>query len=147
MTEPKGGRELPGHASLQDLRSSLRDAKPPYQLITPLNPNQARFWFLGPFEGRQIVWDATLMTLDHYIRQGCEDGRYRAGETVQLQQFIEISEESMEPLPILIVHNIPVVDSGRVMKTVIMIQNYKRLHRGHHPYGESHSFIIESKRD
>lgn len=147
MTEPHGGREHPGHPTLQDLRKSLRDAKPPYQLIEPISTDQASFWFLGPFEGREIVWEATLMTLDHYVRLGCENGRYTAGETLQLQQFIEISDEAIEPLPILIVHNIPFVDSGRIMKTIIMIQNYKRLHRGPHAYGESHTFQIELKND
>lgn len=147
MTESERGRGSPGHTSLQDLRTTLRDAQPPYKLIAPLNEDEARFWFLGPFEGQEIVWDAHLMTLEHYVRQGCESGRYQAGKTVHLQQFIEISEQAIEPLPILIVHDIPHVDAGRVLKTVIMIRNYKRLHRGHHPYGDSHPFRIETSGD
>jgi hypothetical protein len=147
MTESERGRVLPGHTSLQDLRSQLRDAQPPYQLTAPLNQDEAHFYFVGPFEGREIIWDAQLMTLDHYVELGCESGRYRQGETLHLQQFIEISDEAIEPLPILIVHDIPYVDAGRVLKTVIMIRNYKRLHRGHHPYGENHSFVIEARGD
>jgi len=147
MTKAEGGRELPGHIPLQDLRRRLRDSNPPYQLITPLTADLARFYFVGPFEGREIVWNATLMTLEHYVHQGCQQARYRADETIQLQQFIEISEETIEPLPILIVHDIPCVDAGRVLKTVLMIRNYKRLHRGQHPYGESHSFVIERRED
>jgi hypothetical protein len=147
MAESERGRETPGHVPLETLRRRLCDAQPPYQLIVPPSTEQARFRFTGPFEGKEIVWDATLMTLDHYVRQGCENGRYRKGETVELQQFLEISDEPIEPLPILIVHDIPKVDSGRLLKTVIMVRNYKRLHRGRHPYGESHRFVIEADED
>lgn len=145
MTEPHAGRGLPGHTSLQTLRRQLRDAEPPYILISPLQKQQARFYFSGPFEGQEIIWDATLMTLEHYVQEACRTGEYRAGEAVELQQFIDISDETISPLPIKIVHDIPFVDSGRILKTVIMIRNYKRLHRGRHPYGPTHNFIIESR--
>lgn len=144
MTSDTGGRGEPGHYPLPELRSRLHEAPDSYLLHQPYQNDIARFYFLGRFQDHEVIWDATLMTLEHFVQLGCSEGRYCPGETLMLQQFIHISDEDIEPLPIKIVHDIPGIDEARILKTIIMIRNYKRLHRGEHHYGEQQRFVIET---
>ncbi|MBD3670117.1 MAG: hypothetical protein HUJ29_05025 [Gammaproteobacteria bacterium] len=144
MTDHKGREIVPGHPSLISLHKQLQNSDQAYLLQTPNRPDQARFWFLGPFEGREIIWDALLMNFEAYLHHECHAGRYQLGDCVELQQFIEISERDIEPLPVTIVHDIPEINPSALLKTVIMLRNYKRLHRGRHQYGDTQFFKIDA---
>ena len=111
-----------------------------FQLLQALQPHRAIFSFHSQFEGQTIIWQAELLTLSHYHARGVEIGLYRSGHTVKLQQFIEIGEQQQSPQPIRIVHAISQIDEASVLKTVIMVSNYKRLQRGRHAYGDYYEF-------
>lgn len=114
-----------------------------FQLLEPLSPHSARFAFTGSFEGQTVLWHAELLTLPHYYARGLQTGQFHAGQKIRLQGFIEIPdpEPASHALTVRIVHAIPQVDEASVLKTVIMLSNYKRLRRGRHGYGESYEFV------
>ena len=92
-----------------------------YQPLTPLGGAQARIRFHGPFLGRQVTWEATLIALP-------QDGPPRPN-------FIEIPDGDFDPHPIRIGLNVAAIDHPTVLKTIIMVRNYKRLGVGRHEYG------------
>ncbi|MDH5182622.1 MAG: hypothetical protein OEX12_01910 [Gammaproteobacteria bacterium] len=118
---------------------------PDYHLIQPIQAQLARFSFHGIFQDRPIQWQAELLTLSHYYELGLNEGLYAPNQTVSLQQFIEISLPDIEPLPIRIVHAIPEVNQASMLKTIIMVRNYKRLHRGRHTYGAYFEFGTQNQ--
>lgn len=80
---------------------------------------ELRVQFSGPFEGRQVRWDATLISLP----QG------------QQRNYIEIGEERAEGIALTVGLNVPLIDLPTLRKTMMMIRQYKRLSRGRHEYG------------
>lgn len=111
-----------------------------YQLLQPIHPQLARFCFHATFLQRPIEWQAELITLQHYYTLCVMEGIYTAGERVKLQQFIEIEDTQMVPRPVRIALAIPQINQASLLKTIIMLRNYKRLQTGRHAYGESFSF-------
>lgn len=92
-----------------------------YQPLTPLGGTEARVRFRGPFLGREITWEATLTALP-------PGGPPRPN-------FIDIPDGDHDPRPIHIGLNVAAVDHPTVLKTIIMVRNYKRLAVGRHEYG------------
>lgn len=91
-----------------------------YTLLEPLRPDRARFTFRGPFLGREIEWDATLS---------------RLSDTAVLP-YIEIGAEGRDGRTLHVALAIPVVDEAALLRTIIMIRQYKRLRPGRHVFGE-----------
>lgn len=113
---------------------------PEYHLLQPLQPQLARFSFHGIFQHQPVHWLAELTTLKHYYDMGVTEGFYAKGQTVSLQQFIEITDKETDPRPIRIVLAIPEVTQASLLKTIIMVRNYKRLQPGRHNYGDYYEF-------
>jgi len=78
-----------------------------------------RVRFEGPFDGRQVRWDATLISLP--------PGKQR--------NYIEIGDETTDGLSLTVGLNVPAIDLPTLRKTIMMIRQYKRLRRGRHEYG------------
>jgi len=97
-----------------------------YRLLDPLHPDEAHFTFEGPFEGRQVRWDARLLTLARASRM----------EAATPGRFIEIGEETPDGIALKVVLNIPHIDVPAILRTIIMIRQYKRLRRGRHVFGD-----------
>lgn len=89
-----------------------------YTLLEPLRPERARFSFSGPFENREIRWDATLVapTSGH--------------------SYMEIGAETTGGRGVLVGLAIPAIDAAVVLRTIIMIRQYKRLRPGRHEFGD-----------
>jgi hypothetical protein len=81
-----------------------------------------RLRFRGPFEGRTVTWDATLVALR---RPGHPAGG----------NFIEIGADGPAGVAITVGLQVERIDPPTVRKTMIMIRRYKRLRRGRHDYG------------
>jgi hypothetical protein len=87
-------------------------------LDTP-GKRQLRLRFSGPFEGRQVTWDATLIAL-------APDSQ---------RNFIEIGESTAEGIALTVGLNVASIDVPTIRKAMMMIRQYKRLQRGRHEYG------------
>lgn len=93
---------------------------PDYQALTPLGEPELRLRFRGPFEGREIVWDA------HFITRRAADAAHN---------YIDIGEEGPEGYQLTVVLDVHCFDAPTVHKAIIMMRQYKRLRRGRHEFG------------
>lgn len=97
------------------------------ELLDAPGGEQLRVRFNGPFEGREVRWDARLVTLAAWRR-------HHPTEPVR-QNFITIGEESDQGIAITVGLNLECIDLPALRKTMLMIRQYKRLARGRHDYG------------
>lgn len=97
------------------------------ELLDAPGAEQLRVRFSGPFEGREVRWDARLVTLEAWRRD-------HPAEPVR-QNFITIGEESAQGIAITVGMNLERIDLPTLRKTMLMIRQYKRLARGRHDYG------------
>ncbi|MBD3610006.1 MAG: hypothetical protein HUJ30_05600 [Gammaproteobacteria bacterium] len=139
--QPFSGRGSPGLSCtytelLEQLQKQDSQNHRPYLLLEPINPSQARFIFSAHFEGQAVIWDTTLVILQHY--QQLQADKLQQPLPPQAQQFIDITATSGPIRPILVAHAIKQVNHSSILKTIIMLRNYKRLHVGRHYYGELH---------
>ena len=94
-----------------------------YELVEPASANRARIRFRGRFQGQDITWDATVIALDAYTHRHTSSA-----------QFIEIGQPRGTRVPITIGLRIAIIDEPTLIKTVVMVRNYKRLHEGRHEF-------------
>lgn len=106
-----------------------------YTLLESIRPERVRFAFTGPFHGRRIVWNATLFTLAHY-----HDTQLASAEPIMRRPFIEIGDATAVGRIITVALDIPAIDAPTLLRTVIMIRQYRRLRAGRHEFGEPRTF-------
>lgn len=106
-----------------------------YALLEPLTPMRARFRFRGPFQGREVGWDTTFITLAHYHALQAP-----SAAVVTRRPFIEIAATDTDPRPILIGLDIPHIDEAAVLRAIVMIRQYRRLRVGRHEFGLAREF-------
>ena len=111
-----------------------------FEALSPLGGQTAHIRFKGPFQGEEVLWDAHLITLQEIYRQGIASGKYLDKDTISLSQFIEINEKDATEVALRVGIDVPVIDTPTVLKTIIMIHNYKRLRHGRHEYGPTGQF-------
>ena len=110
--------------------SCLAQGKP-YELFSTVSKQYAHFRFSGEFLQQPVIWDAHLYTLAYYFNEVVE-----TSQPPQARQFIEVGELNSAGRVIRIALNLPVIDEPAIIKTIIMIRQYKRLASGHYEYGE-----------
>ena len=113
-----------------------------YTVLSALGGQTAHIQFKGPFQNQEVLWDAHIITLHEIYRQGIAEGKYSKKDTVSLLQFIEINEKDASKLELTVGIDVPNIDTPTVLKTIIMIHNYKRLRLGRHEYGPVHQFPL-----
>ncbi|MGM0594118.1 MAG: hypothetical protein ACQETD_06245 [Pseudomonadota bacterium] len=87
-----------------------------------------RLRFSGPYDGREVTWDATFTTLTEW--------RHRHPQSEVRQNFIEIpGDHADELIPLTVCLNLPAIDLPTVRKAILMVRQYKRLGPGRHCYG------------
>ena len=106
-----------------------------YSLLATPDAEQARFAFSGSFQDEQIIWDATLLTLARY-----HDIQPDAGQPVARSAFLEIGGKTAHGRAIRVALDITLIDEAAILRTIIMIRNYKRLRPGRHEFGEPRVF-------
>lgn len=84
--------------------------------------------FIGPFQNRTVIWDATITTIQRYY----EDRHQDVGKP-----FIEIKEDTNSIFKLTVGLNLLAIDVPTIKKTIIMIRNYKRLSIGRHEWGDA----------
>lgn len=82
--------------------------------------------FLGPFEGKEVEWHATL-----YTPAGWSNWKDTAPPS---QNIIEIPTGG-DTATIDLCLKVAAIDLPTVRKAVMMVRQYKRLQRGTHRYG------------
>jgi len=101
-----------------------------YTLIN-FNPSLAHIRFSGKLNNNNVIWDAQIHTLKSIVQTNNKIG---------IKQFIEIEINDTELKPIKIGLNVTTITKPVLLKTVIMITNYKKLKQGRHEYGEVYYF-------
>jgi predicted oxidoreductase len=96
-----------------------------YTLLAEPDAGEARFTFSGKFQNQDVIWDATLLTLT----------RHRAGQPAPYSAFLEIGEQTAHGRAIRVVLDIPAVDEPAILRTIVMVRQYKRLRPGRHEFG------------
>lgn len=94
-------------------------SEPPYALVGRPGRRRARIRFAGRFEGEPVVWDALILALDP-----ADDA----------PQYIEIGEAGPLGRRLTVGLKVPRLDAAALLKTTIMVRNYKRLRRGRHEF-------------
>jgi hypothetical protein len=111
-----------------------------YTALSPLGGQTAHVQFKGSFQGQQVLWDTHIITLQEVYRQGIAAGKYSDKNVISLSQFIDINEKDTAELTLTVGVDVPTIDAPAVLKTIIMINNYKRLRHGRHEYGPPRQF-------
>lgn len=94
--------------------------QPDYQALSPLGAAEVHLRFSGPFEGRPVLWDARFIS------------RHHCGAS---HSYIDIGEDGPEGYRLTVVLDVHCFDAPTVHKAIIMVRQYKRLHRGRHEFG------------
>ena len=96
-----------------------------YQLLEPLTGISAHLRFEGTFEDRSIVWDARVLALGPLP----ENGARRA--------YLDIGPDGPDTTPIEVGLDVTRLDEAVILRTIIMVRQYKRLRRGRMAFGAS----------
>mgnify|MGYP001819678569 FL=1 len=115
----------------------------PFIILEAQGNTCTRVHFLGTFQGREVIWDATLMTLEHHSHK-----LHRTGAEIAVHRpFIEIGESAGNSIPLSVALDVSVIDKPVILKTIIMIRNYRRLHEGRHEFGERRIFRFSQEQN
>ncbi len=125
-------------AQPETFRSQLALAGADYLCLSALPGTRVRVRFLGPFEGREQLWDMTLCTLDRYWADCGDADRPSHGRL-----FFEIGEAVDGARSIVVGLSVPSIDEATVRKAIIMVRNYRRLQVGRHEWGEPVPLVFE----
>jgi len=109
-----------------------------YELVKRISDDCVYIRFTGPFNDAQVVWNAKIQTLQAKFRHHKNDVEAGIDQT-SFKQSIDISEKD-NSYNIDIALNLKEIDEAAIKRTIIMIRKYKRLHPGHHEYGEAMTF-------
>lgn len=116
-------------AAAGEFEQHLAKQQQQYELLSPLGDDHCHLRFSGPYQDEVVIWDAYLQTLAYHVRN-------RTPANPSARQFIEVGDEGAQGRLIRIGLNLPMIDEPVVLKTLIMVRQYKRLALGRHEFGE-----------
>jgi len=131
---------LPAGNDLANLKQEMIREGKPYIALEPPGGTRIRIRFIGPYLGKEVIWESTLMTLEEFYCNLYGSTEQLTATPVKLRPFIDISRARGNSMLLTAVLNIGVLDEPAVQKTIIMIRNYKRLREGRHEFGEAREF-------
>ena len=118
--------------------------KPDYTLQQRFSPEHVALLFEGVLIGQPVTWHAHIRTLKDYCQEQLRNSQQAQPETsIQAQPFIEITIKN-HVHQLMVALNLPVIDEPAIMRTIIMIRQYKRLQPGRHQYGDIATFTFDS---
>ena len=103
-----------------------------YTLLEAPTPDRARFSFTGPFESREVTWDTTLLTLSDQPLSGQPPATGLARP-----DYIDVGEPGEHGHRLEVALAIPAIDDAVILRTIIMIRQYRRLGRGRHQFSQA----------
>ena len=107
-----------------------------FNLLAAPTTQQAHFVFAGRFQDREVIWDATLLTLAHYHHEQAP-----VAQAVERSPFLEIGAETSKGRALCVALDIEQIDEPAILRTIIMIRQYKRLREGRHEFGVARVFL------
>jgi hypothetical protein len=96
------------------------------ELVDPPDGEVLRLRFKGPFEGRQVTWNATLRALGA--------SRCGADQADACANFIDVGKDTPDGILLTVGLAVERTDLATVRNAIIMIRRYKRLRRGRHAW-------------
>ena len=113
------------HASLEAFRRRLATDAADYLLCAQDEAGGwAEFRFIGPFQGREVIWNARLSALPP-----------SAEASPPPRQFIEVTPRDALHYDLEVGLAVCRIDRATILKTIMMIRQYKRLRLGLHTFG------------
>lgn len=115
-----------------------------YTLHQRRSPEHVEVQFSGTLLNQAVTWHAHIRTLRDY----CLHVLYTPHESplttrIQAQPFIDIKiQNNTHHLTVAL--NLPVIDDAVILRTIIMIRQYKRLQTGRHQYGDIATFSFDA---
>ena len=106
-----------------------------YEALEPLGGQTSLVRFTGSMQGQSIVWTVRLITLAHHYQRLSSAERDKG-----VRQFIKAEPIANGVGSAMIALNLPCIDEPAVLKTMIMLRQWKRLGPGWHEYGETQRF-------
>lgn len=122
-----------------ELAAYLSSAGLPYHALSPLGGDSVRLRFLGTFQGQAVAWDAEILTLGAYDQEQLRHAS-TSSPARTWRQFIEIGVPAELGVPLRVGLGVARIDAATVLRTLIMIRNYKRLRPGRHEFGDGVTF-------
>lgn len=116
--------------TIDEFRVALADSGQDFIYTREPADDCADIRFLGTFQGADLVWDATIMTLTFYNARQARNNRPQTH-----RQFIDIAQSGNILRRIDIGLDLKRIDIHALLKTIIMTRKYKRLHTGRHEFG------------
>ena len=104
-----------------------------YELLSSVAEPFVHIRFSGIFEHKTTMWDALIYTLDSYYNNNASPATSR--DTAR--SFIDVGEMTPQGRRIVIGLDLDKIEQSTIIKTMIMIRQYKRLHTGRHEFGET----------
>ncbi len=112
---------MPDQHAIEAFSQTLAATGTSFICETPLPGAHARVRFIGDFEGQATLWDMELLALG--------DGATRQ------RAFIEIGEAGERGRRLRVGLGVASIDEPVILKSLIMIRNYKSLRLGRHEWG------------
>jgi hypothetical protein len=116
-----------------------------FEEVGAREPECAHIRFTGRFQGIEVVWDATVLTLGRWSRQIDQaPGTDSGGARRPLRAFLHVGHVTRPNaiVPIAVALPVTTVDDPTLFKTIIMVRRYKGLRAGRHEYGPSYSWPL-----
>ena len=127
---------IPEPCQITTIRAQLQSKDEDFICHHPLPDTSVSVFFLGFFQGRTVLWDMTLATLEYFRLTAFAD--IGANETASfLRPFIEINEGIEGVYAVKIGLDLVTIDETVIKKAIIMMRNYKRLTVGKIIFGNS----------
>ena len=107
----------------------LGDTGQSYLLLDQADNQQARVRFIGPWQGHDVVWDCTFVTL------ACEWAQVVNDVSPATSCYIDIGSAGDNGVLLRVCLDLPGIDLPAIRKMIVMIRNYRRLRSGRHDFG------------
>jgi len=117
-----------------------RDDKLLYHALTPVGGHHCHVYFHGQFDAIALEWDAHILTLEEAYQRQLGNTGISNGSAVKIRQYIEVGEVKAQRRQLTVALKVEHIDVAVILKTIVMINNYKRLQFGQHEYGPYHCF-------
>ena len=118
---------------VKQLEQQLKQLDADYIVELVESEQACHIQFIGNFDGARVVWHAHIQTLQKYASELRQQTPSTAA--LRLRQFIDIQQRQGRHT-VQLGLNLDKIDEAAILRTIIMIRQYKRLHAGRHEYGE-----------
>ena len=116
-----------------------------YKLLERHSADHVELQFNGTLQKRAVVWHAHIHTLRDYCLHELlmSQTGIQQPASIQAQPFIYINiQNNVHSLTAAL--NLPAIDEAAILRTIIMIRQYKRLQPGRHQYGDIATFRFDT---